>query len=67
MPMYTYQCTNENCNHYESKLVKISERETMKFDCEICKTSGTLKFTAFIAGQKQAGIVFKGRGYHEGY
>lgn len=65
--MYNYQCTNENCNHHESKLVKMSERELVEFDCEKCKTSGTLKFTSFLAGQRAAGIIFKGRGYHEGY
>lgn len=67
MPMYTYKCQTENCEHHESKLVKISERDEVSFDCKVCSGKGTLKFIAFMAGQRQAGIVFKGRGYHEGY
>lgn len=67
MPMYNYQCTNENCNHSESKLVKMADREVVDFDCKMCNTAGTLKFTSFLAGQRAAGFIFKGRGYHEGY
>lgn len=67
MPMYTYKCVTEGCECVESKLVKLSERETSKFDCPECKTSQSLQYISFIPGQKLASCVFKGRGFREGY
>lgn len=57
MPLYTYRCTEESCNHSEEKLVKIAEREQPR-PCTKCE--GTMNYEAYTAGDKGSNLYFRG-------
>lgn len=58
MPLYTYKCKNDDCDHSEDKIVKIAERE-QEFPCSKC-TGGKLVREAFTAGDKGSSFRYKG-------
>lgn len=57
MPLYTFRCTDEKCNHSEEKIVKIADREN-PLPCTKC--DGEMKHEAFTAGDKGANLYFRG-------
>lgn len=57
MPLYTYKCQNDECNHSEEKIVKLADRDEDRV-CPEC--SGTSKREAFTAGDKGSNLYFRG-------
>lgn len=45
--LYSFECTNEKCNHEEEKLMKVAEYEEKKesFICPLCQNPLTNKIT----------------------
>lgn len=58
MPLYTYKCKNDSCEHYEDKIVKISERDN-EIPCPKC-SDGSLEREAFTPGDKGSSFRYKG-------
>lgn len=59
MPLYTYRCTTEGCEHSKEKIVKLSEREVPQ-DCSECDGEGTMNYEAFTAGDSGSNLYFRG-------
>lgn len=57
MPLYTYRCVDEKCNHTKDKIVKISERENDQ-PCDECE--GIMKYEPFTNGDKGSNLYFRG-------
>lgn len=64
MPLYTYRCTNEECNHSIEKIVKYADRETVQYDCSECETEQSMKFEAFTPGDKGFNLYYKGNWFN---
>jgi putative FmdB family regulatory protein len=59
MPLYTYRCTTEACEHSVEKIVKIADRDN-PLDCSECKAEKSMEFEAFTAGDKGSNLYFRG-------
>ncbi|AMM43831.1 hypothetical protein FDG95_gp267 [Pectobacterium phage vB_PcaM_CBB] len=64
MPLYTYRCTKEECNHSMDKIVKYDDRETIKYDCTECGTEQSMQFEAFTPGDKGFNVKYKGNWFN---
>lgn len=62
MPLYTYKCQNEECQHSEDKIVKISNRDDDR-TCTKCET-GSFKREEVSPGDKGASFRFKGNWFN---
>lgn len=58
MPLYTYKCQNESCDHSEDKIVKLAERDETR-QCTVCDTL-TMTREEFSAGDKGATFRYRG-------
>jgi len=59
MPLYTYRCNTEACEHSMEKIVKINDRET-PHDCPECEGEKTMQYEAYTAGDKGSNLYFRG-------
>lgn len=59
MPLFTYRCNKEECNHSMEKIVKYVDRETPR-DCPECEGEQTMQYEAFTAGDKGSNLYFHG-------
>ncbi|AFC21711.1 hypothetical protein GAP32_261 [Cronobacter phage vB_CsaM_GAP32] len=60
MPLYTYRCTHDECKQSIEKIVKIKDREDVKFDCPHCGNTQSMEFENFTPGDKGSNLYFKG-------
>lgn len=64
MPLYTYRCEKEDCQHSIDKIVKYDDREKMTYDCEQCGTEQCMKLELFTHGDKGTAFKYKGNWFN---
>jgi Zinc ribbon domain. len=62
MPLYTYKCQNEDCEHSEDKIVKLSNRDDER-KCTKCE-DGLMQREEFTAGDKGATFRYRGNWFN---
>ncbi|SOK58537.1 hypothetical protein [Yersinia phage fHe-Yen9-04] len=60
MPLYTYRCSIEECDHSVEKIVKIADREATTLDCPECGTEKSMQYETFTPGDKGSNLYFRG-------